>query len=137
MLALIVGFSVAVRILIVDDERSIADSLGDIVEAAGYEVRRAYSGAEAIHLAFEFCPNLLLSDVLMPNMNGFELALQIRKICPKCQLLFFSGQAATAQIAQSFIPTFTSLGYLFELLPKPIHPTVLLQKLEDSLAHRA
>jgi CheY-like chemotaxis protein len=126
-----------VKILIVDDERLIADSLAEIIQAAGYEVRRAYSGLEAVEAIAEFCPNLLLSDVLMPNMNGFELALQIRKSCPKCHLLFFSGQAATAQLAQSFITTFTTLGYRFELLPKSIHPSVLLQKLEDSLAHRA
>jgi CheY-like chemotaxis protein len=127
----------AVKILIVDDERSIADSLAEIIEAAGYEVRRAYSGLEAVETVADFCPNLLLSDVLMPNMNGFELALQVRKACPTCHLLFFSGQAATAQLAQSFIPTFATLGYRFELLPKPIHPSVLLQKLEDSLAHTA
>jgi CheY-like chemotaxis protein len=127
---------VAPKILIVDDERSVADSLAEIIEAAGYEVRRAYSGPEAVQTVGGFCPDLLLSDVLMPDMNGFELALELRKVCPNCHLLFFSGQAATAQLAQSFIPTFATLGYRFELLPKPIHPAVLLQKLEDSLAHR-
>jgi CheY-like chemotaxis protein len=126
---------VAVKILLVDDEHAIVDSLGEIIEAAGYEVIRAYSGEQAIAAAVRSCPNVLLSDVLMPGLNGFEIALEIKKKCPSCRLLLFSGQAATAELAQRFGPTFTSRGYRFELLPKPYHPTALLRKLEESLTH--
>lgn len=126
----------AVRILVVDDERAIADSLREIIESAGYEVRAAYSGEQAIAVVKEFCPAILLTDVLMPERNGFEIALEIKKSCPECRLLLFSGQAATAELAQRFGPTFTSRGYRFELLPKPLHPAALLTKLEDSLTHR-
>jgi len=122
------------RILVVDDERSIVETLAVIIEAAGYEVATACSGQEAIAHAARACPTILLSDVLMPGMNGFELALQIKQICPDCRLLLFSGQAATAQLAQTFGQTFTRLGYRFELLPKPFHPAALLKKLEECLA---
>jgi len=128
---------VAIKILIVDDEHSIVDSLRDIIGSAGYEVLCAYSGEEALAEASKSCPDILLSDVLMPRMHGFELALQLKQICPDCHLLFFSGQAATAQLAQSFVQTFTRLGYRFELLPKPIHPDALLRKLQDSLTRAA
>jgi CheY-like chemotaxis protein len=128
---------VAIRILIVDDEQSIVDSLRDIIGSDGYDVMCAYSAEEALAKAAELCPDILLSDVLMPKMHGFELALQLKQICPNCHLLFFSGQAATAQLAQSFVHTFTRLGYRFELLPKPIHPETLLQKLQDSLTRAA
>ena len=127
----------AIKILIVDDEHSIVDSLSDIIGSAGYDVLSAYSGEEALAKASQFCPDILLSDVLMPKMHGFELALEIKKICPHCHLLLFSGQAATAQIAQSFVQTFTRLGYRFELLPKPIHPETLLNKLQESLTRAA
>ena len=127
----------AIKILIVDDEHSIVDSLSDIIGSAGYDVLSAYSGEEALAKASQFCPEILLSDVLMPKMHGFELALEIKKICPDCHLLFFSGQAATAQLAQSFVQTFTRLGYRFELLPKPIHPETLLNKLQESLTRAA
>jgi len=123
-----------VRILVVDDERTIAESLAVIIEAAGYEAGFACSGKEAIAQASQACPTILLTDVLMPGMNGFELALQIKQICPDCRLLLFSGQAVTAQLAQSFGQTFTRLGYRFELLPKPFHPAALLKKLEECLA---
>jgi CheY-like chemotaxis protein len=123
------------KILVVDDERAIVDSLFEIIESAGYEVQKAYSGQEAIAVAGESCPNVLLTDVLMPAMNGFEVALEVKKVCPGCRLLLFSGQAATAQLAQTFGPTFTRKGYRFELLPKPFHPTALLKKLEETLTY--
>ena len=127
----------SITILVVDDERAIVDSLSEILQAEGYEILAACSGSEAIAKASQHCPNLLLSDVLMPGMNGFELALQVKKMCPTCRILLFSGQAATAQIAQSFSQTFSRLGYRFELLPKPLHPAALLAKLEESLSHAA
>lgn len=123
-----------IRILVVDDERAIVESLAEIIESAGYEVATACLGQEAIVQAKKSCPQILLTDVLMPGMNGFELALQIKQICPDCRLLLFSGQAATAQLAQTFGQTFTRLGYRFELLPKPFHPAALLKRLEDCLS---
>jgi CheY-like chemotaxis protein len=128
---------VAIKILVVDDERPIVDSLKEIIADAGYEVLCAYSGEEAVSKIHASCPNLLLSDVLMPQMNGFELALQVKRTCPDCRLLLFSGQAATAQLAQNYVQSFTRLGYRFDLLPKPIHPEVLLKKLQDALTHAA
>ncbi len=125
----------AIKILVVDDERAIVESLREIIESAGYDVQATCSGKEALATVREFCPKILLSDVLMPEMNGFELALQIKKRCPECRLLLFSGQAATAELAQRFGPAFTSQGYRFELLPKPFHPAALLRKLEQSLTH--
>jgi CheY-like chemotaxis protein len=125
------------KILVVDDERPIVDSLKEIIAGAGYEVFSAYSGEEAVSKIQASCPNLLLSDVLMPQMNGFELALEVKRTCPDCRLLLFSGQAATAQLAQNYVQSFTRLGYRFDLLPKPIHPEVLLKKLQDALTHAA
>jgi DNA-binding NtrC family response regulator len=127
----------AIRILIVDDERAIVDSLAEIIEAAGYEVARAYSGSEALKQIAEFSPNVLLSDVLMPGIHGFELALQVKKAFPDCRLILFSGQAATAQLALDYSGTFSRLGYRFQLLPKPLHPEALLKQLEDSLSNAA
>lgn len=125
----------AVKILVVDDEHAIVDSLYEIIQSAGYEVIKAYSGMEAISAVASQCPSILLTDVLMPIMNGFDVALKVKKLCPDCRLLLFSGQAATAELAQRYGPAFTSQGYRFELLPKPYHPAALLKKLEDSLTH--
>jgi CheY-like chemotaxis protein len=125
----------AIKILIVDDEAPIVESLAEILESAGYQVTTATSGGEAINKAKQVTPEILLSDVLMPAMNGFELALQIKESFPSCRLLLFSGQASTAQLAQQAIQSFSRKGYRFELLPKPLHPDALLKKLEESLTH--
>ena len=128
---------VAIKVLVVDDEPVIVESLAEILEGAGYSVWVATSGDQALRTADEARPDILLSDVLMPGMNGFELALQVKERFPECRLMLFSGQASTAQLAQEASGTFTRLGYRYELLPKPLHPNALLQRLQQSLTRAA
>jgi len=68
---------------------------------------------------------LLISDVMMPEMSGIELALRIRESCPDCKVLLFSGQAATANLLEKA----RADGHDFELLSKPVHPSDLLAKI--------
>jgi CheY-like chemotaxis protein len=114
------------RILVVDDEDLVADSVAEILKEHGFEAHAAYSGKEAIDLAHERCPDILMSDVLMPRLNGVQTALAIREICPRVRILLFSGQAGTVDILKRA----RSQGHDFELLPKPIHPDELLKKLK-------
>ena len=125
------------KILIVDDEERIADSVRDILAGAEYEAVCAYNPVDAMLAAATLKPDVLLSDVLMPGMNGFELALQVKQKVPSCRLILFSGQAATAQLAHEFIEVFASKGIRFELLPKPVRPEVLLEKIQESLMQAA
>jgi len=61
----------------------------------------------------------------MPDMNGIEAAIRIRKIHPGCKILLFSGQAATADLLEKA----RLQGHEFEILAKPVHPQDLLAKL--------
>jgi CheY-like chemotaxis protein len=72
-------------------------------------------------------PDLLLTDVVMPVMTGIELAIQIRKFCPDCKILLFSGQASTADLLDDA----KAAGHAFEILTKPIHPTDLIAKIRN------
>jgi diguanylate cyclase (GGDEF)-like protein len=67
------------RLLVVDDDPFIARLLEIELKAAGYEVRVASDGAQALEAAQEDCPDLVLADVMMPNMDGFELTRRLRQ----------------------------------------------------------
>ena len=115
------------RILVVDDEALIADTIVQILNRNGFIAEAAYSGAQAIALAKRHCPELVLSDVMMPNVDGVEAAIQIREACPDTRIVLFSGQAATVEI----LARARTRGHEFELLPKPIHPTQLIKHLRQ------
>jgi CheY-like chemotaxis protein len=110
------------RILVVDDEQLIAHSLRDILTRAGFDTVCALSGAEAIELAEEICPDIVISDVIMPDLDGVQTAIRLRRACPDARILLFSGQAATSDILERA----RAEGHNFDLLPKPIHPARLV-----------
>jgi DNA-binding response OmpR family regulator len=66
------------KILIVDDERSLVELCQIILEAAGFDVRGAYSGREALNMIMEEVPDLVLLDFMMPGMDGIEVCRRIR-----------------------------------------------------------
>ncbi len=70
----------SLRVLIVDDNRDGADALGLLVEALGNQVHVTYQGAQALNVATAFRPDLILVDLIMPEMNGFDLVGQLRQI---------------------------------------------------------
>jgi CheY-like chemotaxis protein len=115
------------RVLVVDDHRLIADTLVEILQNAGFDAVAAYDGVEALEMASRFHPNWLLSDVLMPRMNGVELAVAIRKDFPATTILLFSGQAGVSEILHEG----QRRGYQFELIAKPIHPLKLIERLKE------
>lgn len=86
------------RVLIVDDEKLIADTLSEVLEQDGFQAVAAYDGRTALELATKFRPDSLLTDVLMPAMNGVELAIAITKMLPSVKILLFSGQAGISDI---------------------------------------
>src|ERR1044071_10278828 len=67
------------RILIVDDDRKMLDLLLDLLELEGYEVATAVDGAQAIDLALSFNPDIVVSDVVMPNVGGLELCRHLKE----------------------------------------------------------
>jgi DNA-binding NtrC family response regulator len=118
------------RILIVDDERVIADTLSLIFRAAGYETFTAYSGVLGLNAARELVPNLVLTDVAMPGLDGVTMAMEICSQLPQVRVLLFSGQAGTSDLLKNA----KIKGFDFEMLQKPVHPDVIMQKVASALA---
>ena len=115
------------HILVIDDDTAVADTVAMVLNVGGFEATAVYSGETAVELArsreFEF----LVTGVVMPQMNGIEAAIEIRKLLPKCKVLLVSGDNESGALLQDAL----SRGYKFEILAKPVHPLVLFQALRS------
>jgi DNA-binding NtrC family response regulator len=124
------GLTDGSKILIVDDEIVIADTLATIFSIHGQAVRAAYSAEQAIELLEMWQPALAILDVVLPNMNGIDLAIFIKENYPGCQVLLFSGQIITTALAEDA----AMKGHDFEILAKPVLVPDLLDKAARLLA---
>jgi DNA-binding NtrC family response regulator len=118
------------KVLIVDDERGTADSLAMIFNIVGYEALATYSAEEALGLIESWQPALAILDVVLPKMNGVDLAILLADRRPSCQILLFSGNPNTTQILQAA----TEAGHPFEILEKPVPPDLMLHRASQLLS---
>lgn len=79
------------KILVIDDEPSIAVMLKKMLEKAGHEVEIAGNGKEGLILFGEFHPDLLITDIVMPEKEGLELIFELRKKNPDLKIIAISG----------------------------------------------
>jgi CheY-like chemotaxis protein len=113
-------------VLVVDDQRMVADTTVEILNRFGFRAVHAYNGQTALQIAAKLKPDYLLTDVLMPLMNGVELAIAITRMLPATKILLFSGQSGIADILRRG----EEEGYVFDLVAKPIHPEKLIEHLK-------
>ena len=110
------------HVLVVDDEPNIADTLALILRAHGYITRAAYDPEDAILLAPTFCPDVLVSDLIMPRMSGIELANWFSASFPDCRILLVSGnRTAISQAVGSKRDV-----HAHPFLAKPADPAAIL-----------
>jgi CheY-like chemotaxis protein len=121
--------AVGKRILVVDDEECIADTLALILRSSGYEAGSVHDGRSALRECERWMPDLVISDVVMPELNGIDLAIAIRERYPACKILLISGLAASQELAEQAFRK----GHSFEILAKPIRPIELLAKIKTVL----
>ncbi len=114
-------------ILVVDDEQIIADTLAIILAKNGYRTMAAYDGNSAMEIARECRPALLITDVVMPQMTGIELAVALEALMPEIKVLLFSGQAATVDL----LAKARGMGREYTILSKPIHPADMLRRVSE------
>ncbi len=116
------------RVLLVDDDRDVRATTALILEAIGYSIVEADSGTEALRLIDEqgIMFDLLLTDVVMPEMNGADLASEVRSRLPAIPIIFISGYADPAALA--------GRQTLHPLIRKPFRATDLAQAIELSLS---
>jgi CheY-like chemotaxis protein len=116
-------------VLLVEDEEQVRQLVCDILRADGYRVLAAGSPLEALELATQHAGSvdLLLADVVMPQMNGRELADRLKPLRPEMRVLFISGYTGNVVVHHGVLDE----GVAF--LQKPIVPDALLRRLRDVL----
>ena len=82
----------AQRILVVDDESSISDQISTSLRCVGFDVRTAANGAQALQMAEEFKPHAMVLDVMLPDLDGFEVCKQIRNEGVETGVLFLTAK---------------------------------------------
>jgi CheY-like chemotaxis protein len=118
-------------VLIVDDERVVAESTAEIFLLAGHDAYSASSAEEALTIAKRVRPDLLVTDVMMPGKNGIELAITLLAKVPGCQVLLISGQAETSDLLEMA----EEKGHRFEIVAKPLWPPDLVRHAELIVAN--
>src|SRR3954462_5161311 len=119
-------------VLVVDDEPLILETLRVILDGNGFAVMTAEDGLAALEIARVMPPDVLISDVAMPGMNGFDLAIEVTNAVPDCDIVLFSGEPSTCDRAI----TYHARGYDFVTLIKLVHPTELLACVFELLSLR-
>jgi FixJ family two-component response regulator len=107
---------------VVDDEQVIASTVATILTVYGFNATAYTSAEDALAAAESAAPDILITDVAMPGMNGIDLAIRFEKLYSKCKLLLFSGQVNNSHALE----VARSQGHNFKLLTKPVHPKDLL-----------
>ena len=82
----------AQRILVIDDESSISDLISTSLRFVGFDVRTAANGAQALQIAEEFKPHAMVLDVMLPDLDGFEVCKQIRNEGVETGVLFLTAK---------------------------------------------
>ncbi|MGH9604555.1 MAG: response regulator [Terracidiphilus sp.] len=111
------------KVLVVDDEPSVAQTLEMILLQRGYDVRAVLSAEAAIELIAAWAPDVAIVDVMLPRMNGIELGSVLQDNYPNCRLLLVSGYPGSADLLEEA----QRRGCTFEILPKPLHPSSILE----------
>ena len=119
-----------IRILLAEDEEAMRTYLARALQNAGYEVVAVDCGTAALPLLYDQQFDLLLSDIVMPEMDGIELAQRCAEISPKTKVMFITGFAAVTLKASREAPQ-------AKVLSKPFHLRDLVMEVERIFGQQA
>lgn len=119
------------RVLIVDDDRLVADTLVLIFAKSGFKAEAAYSADQALGLSRNFIPDLLLCDVTMPGRDGLSLVCDITRELPSCRIIVLTGFYSNLKSVRE---QSNKLARPVGILTKPCPPVELLREAATILA---
>lgn len=119
-----------IRILLAEDEQAMREYLARALERSGYEVASVDRGTEAAPLLESEHFDLLLTDIVMPEMDGIELARHCSKVSPRTEVMFITGFSGVALRAGQSMPQ-------AKVLSKPFHLKDLVLEVERLFSKEA
>ncbi len=119
------------KILIVEDDPNVGESLRQLFKKKGYSISLAPNGKEALHLFRQQNPDLIITDLVMPRMDGIELLEAIKSLNPESEVIVISAQATIEKAVHAM-----KLG-AFDFIEKPINPRVITILAERALEKQA
>lgn len=119
------------RILIIDDEEDVRYVLRRILAAAGHDILEAAHGGEGIEISKSEAPDLVITDIFMPEVEGLETLREIKQNHPDQKIIVISGGGKSGYL--DVLEAALSLGAT-EQIAKPFSPSELLAKVDLCLA---
>lgn len=119
------------RILVVDDEPEVRALFVEALTAAGHAVEAAENGREAVAIATTFNPDVIVLDVFMPEKDGVEALIEIRKAGASCRIVAVSGGGISKNF--DFLEVSSTLG-ADAVVRKPVLPDQLVDVVHACLA---
>jgi DNA-binding response OmpR family regulator len=118
------------RILLIDDEALVRHALKRVLERAGYEVVTAADGRKGVQLFQELRPDLVITDIIMPDKEGIQTTLEIRALQPDARIIVISGGGRTKSRE---LPKLAQQLSGADILAKPFEAAELLAKVRQAL----
>lgn len=122
------------KILVVEDEFGIQETLRDVFRMEGYDVRVAVDGEDGYESFLKFKPDLVFTDVVMPKMSGIELVRKIRQDHPKIKVIYISGFFGLRNVKRDLNEDVLRYGY--PCLSKPFKISAMLELVDEYLNDR-
>jgi CheY-like chemotaxis protein len=120
-----------IRILIVEDEFGLQEIFKEIFFMEGYNVRAAIDGIQGLKEYNKFVPDLIFTDVVMPNMSGLELVSRIREVDPSIKVIYVSGFFGIKRLKHELDKEIATYGY--PTLAKPFKTSEMLELVKQYL----
>lgn len=116
------------RVLVVDDDRAMVSTLGDVLLASGYEVELAHSGGEAVERAARTRPDCILMDIRMPDLDGVEAFRRIKRLSPASFVIFMTAYSSSSLVVEA------QREGAVDVLPKPLDLERVLELIRKTAA---
>ena len=120
------------KIMLVDDDPDFVDAVKSVVEGAGYQVAVAYDGQECLEQVEAFAPDLIILDVMMPQVNGHQACKSLKENPATAKIPVILLTAVAERVTSS---TYTHRDMLAsdaeDYIPKPVEPEELLARIKD------